>query len=117
MKSQMNFSPVALIILAFLVVAPIKAANLMVRVYSDRGRPVEGALASVQRTVATAAPYSTYQVLTDAKGRFTLNVPDTATYSVCVGSWNDQLLNSCEWAFGQSLVKIVTGQQAASITI
>jgi hypothetical protein len=115
----MKFPPVALIILGFLahLVTPVKAANLLVRVYSDRGRPVEGALASVQRTVATAAPYSTYQVLTDAKGRFSLDVPDTATYSVCVGSWNDRLLNSCEWAFDQSLVKIATGQAAASITI
>ena len=75
-----------------------------------------GALASVQRTVAIPS-YMTYRVVTDAQGKFSLDVPDTATYSVCIGSWGDSLLNSCEWSLAQSLVQITAGQAVASVTI
>jgi hypothetical protein len=92
------------------------ATTLNGRVYSDSGRPVVGALATVQRTVAIAS-YTTYRIVTDAQGKFSLTVPDTATYSVCVGSWSDSLLNSCEWSLAQSLVPIAAGQQTASITL
>jgi hypothetical protein len=96
--------------------AILGGTTLAGRVYSDQGRPVAGALASIQRTVAIPS-YLIYRVVTDAQGKFSVDVPDTATYTVCVSSWNNQLLNSCEWSLPASLVKIAAGQQAASITI
>jgi hypothetical protein len=100
----------------FLSNAAFGATTLTGRVYSDRGGPVAGVLASIQRTVASSS-YTTYRVITDAHGKFSVSVPDTATYSVCVGSLSNQLLNTCEWALGQSLVPIASGQQTASVTI
>ena len=91
-------------------------ATLVGHIYSDQGSSVANALVSVQQTVATPG-YQTYRVVTDDHGKFILSVPDGQTYSVCVGSWSSQLLNSCEWALSQSLVKIATGQQNASFQI
>jgi hypothetical protein len=108
----------AVVFFSFLTLSlPAGATDLTVRVYSDSGHPVVGARASVQRTVATSTPYNTYGALTDAQGKFTLTVPDTATYSVCVGSWSDKLLTSCEWGLAQSLVTIAAGQKSASMNV
>jgi hypothetical protein len=111
-----RFHVVAIALGSLVLAVGAGATTLNGRVYSDAGRPVVGALATVQRTVAIAS-YTTYRVVTNAQGKFSLTVPDTATYSVCVGSWGDSLLNSCEWSLGQSLVPIAAGQQTASITI
>lgn len=104
------------VIVASIFVGAAQASTLTGRIYSDQGGPVVGALAIVQQTIATPN-YSTYRVVTDIHGKFTLTVPDSRTYSVCVGAWSARLLNSCEWSFAQNLVTIPPGQSAASITI
>lgn len=100
-------------LIAFNLMVPAAGIDLTGRVVSDRGLPVVGERVSVQ---ATAAPISgsarvqppSYAAQTNNQGIFSVSVPAAGDYSVCVGAYAQQLLNSCEWTFSQSVVPVQT---------
>src|ERR1700735_4886578 len=81
-----------------LALSPLQAATLTGRVYSDQSVPVSAAVVGIQATVITSSTIASYGAVTDAQGAFTVDLPDGATYSICVGAFDRFLLNSCEWS-------------------
>ena len=86
-------------------------ATLIGRVLSDSGRPVSSVRVGVQATAATvttggAVQPQSYYGTTDPQGMFSVTLPAAGSYSVCVGSPAQQLLNSCEWNLSQSIVYV-----------
>src|SRR5690348_4423810 len=102
--------PFGLFIGALIMAFPVGATVLTGRVYSDKGGPVDGAVIAVQATAFSTSPVVSYGAQTDAQGKFTVTIPDAATYSICVGAFDRSLLNSCEWSLQQSLVSVAKGQ-------
>lgn len=93
------------------------SATLTGRIYTDQGPPVGGIAVIVQPIVAAPTGLVTYPALTDAQGKFVVTVPAGASYSVCAGSPNQGLLNSCEWSAQQSVVQVAASATAAQIVL
>lgn len=126
------------LIALLLLVKNADATNLVGRVYSDQGRPVSAAMVVIQPTVipasmsaivssttptattatgssptASSSSSSLQRTTTDAQGKFTVTVPDSTTYSICVSAPQQNLLGSCDWPSAPNPVKIATAQTSA----
>jgi len=106
----------AVICFLLAVVSSVSAATLVGRVYSEDGPPVDGALVSAQSTTVMPSGLPQKQTVTDAQGKFTLELADGA-YSVCVVTDHKGLLNSCEWDLDHSVVTVQSPLTQFKVTL
>lgn len=68
-------------------------------VVSDQGRPVTQTLVTITPSPASGIVSGpiVYRTVTDQTGAFTVNISSPGSYSVCAGSLDGALLDSCLW--------------------
>jgi len=105
--------------LCFALAFVTRGATLEGRVISEKGRPVDGLVVSISRSITDGlvANPIVYRARTDKDGGFSIEIGVPGNYVICGTALEEELLDSCRWPNATSLVRIDANQRKVQKTV
>ena len=105
--------------LCFALSGALRSATLEGRITSEKGKPIGNIGVSVARSLTDGlvANPITYRTTTDNSGKFSVEISASGTYVICANSYDEELLDSCQWPNSSASIRIDASQKKIQASV